>query len=74
MLQILTKPRTDRISSLNSLRKSLLSISPEEATFARRGFQCDDAQTQQQLERVGHTFLQGYHSAIAYDDSNLLLA
>ncbi|MEQ9237418.1 DUF1702 family protein [Coleofasciculus sp. E2-BRE-01] len=73
MLQTLTKARTDRVPSLNSLRKSLLSISPEEATFARRGFQCDDAQTQQQLERVGHTFLQGYHSAIAYDDSNLLL-
>ncbi|MFP5271591.1 DUF1702 family protein [Coleofasciculus sp.] len=74
MLQTLTKPKTNRIPSLNSLRKSLFSISPEEATFARRGFQCNDAQTQQRLEKVGRIFLQGYHGAIAYDCSNLLLA
>jgi len=74
MLQTLTKPRTNRIPSLNSLRQSIFSIAPEEATFARRGFQCDDAQTQERLERVGHTFLEGYHRAIAYNDSHLLIA
>ncbi|MEQ9483304.1 DUF1702 family protein [Coleofasciculus sp. F4-SAH-05] len=74
MLQTLTKPRTNRIPSLNSLRQSLFSISPAEATFARRGFQCNEAQTQQRLEQVGHTFLQGYHGAIAYDCSTPLIA
>lgn len=47
------------------LRQRLFSISPEEATFARRGFQSSDAKAQQQLEQIGRTFLQGYHAAIA---------
>ncbi len=53
------------IISWKSLRQRLFSISPEEATFARRGFQASNTQTQERLEEIGHTFLQGYHAAMA---------
>ncbi|MDY6785181.1 MAG: DUF1702 family protein [Cyanobacteriota bacterium] len=59
--------------SLLSLRQFLFSISPEEATFARRGFSSSDARTRQQLEQVGRTFLQGYHAAIAQPQPDLLV-
>ena len=54
------------------LRKRLFGISPEEVTFARRGFRGGDAGVRQRLEQVGHTFLEGYHAAIASDDPNEL--
>lgn len=42
----------------------LLRISPDDTRFARRGFRipCDAAR--QRLERVGATFLEGYHAAL----------
>jgi hypothetical protein len=57
------------IISWKSLRQRLFSISPEEATFARRGFHSSNTQTQQRLEEIGHTFLQGYHGAMANHQS-----
>lgn len=41
-----------------------LRIGPEEATFARRGFRCSSRETQSRLERVGESFLYGYHAAL----------
>ncbi len=61
------------IISWKSLRQRLFSISPEEATFARRGFHPSNTQTQQRLEKIGHTFLQGYHAAIANHQSDILV-
>jgi hypothetical protein len=55
------------------LRQRLFSISPAEATFARRGFAGGNAQSQQRLEKIGKTFLQGYHSAIATPEPEYLL-
>lgn len=49
---------------LEWLRKFFLGISPEEATFARRGFRGDGAESRLRLEEIGHTFLQGYHIAL----------
>ncbi len=46
------------------LRKRFLSISPEEATFARRGFIASDPATGRHLEHAGRTFLAGYHVAL----------
>ncbi len=55
------------------LRQPLLGISSEETTFARRGFRECAPQVQQHLERVGATFLQGYHAAIEGDKPEVLL-
>ena len=50
--------------SFGWLRKRLFGISPKEATFARRGFRETEAGVQQRLEKVGYTFLRGYHAAL----------
>jgi enediyne biosynthesis protein E3 len=57
-----------RAAFLSGLRKWLFSISPDEATFARRGFQCADATLQRRLEGIGKTFLLGYHAALESRD------
>lgn len=46
------------------LRKRVFGISPAETSFARRGFYSGNAATRQHLERVGHTFLDGYDAAL----------
>jgi hypothetical protein len=46
------------------LRKRLLGISVEEVTFYRRGFIADGSEARERLERIGLTFLQGYHAAL----------
>ena len=55
------------------MRQRLFSISTEETTFAKRGFKTPDPQIQEQLEKVGRTFLQGYHAAIANDKLDVLV-
>ncbi len=55
------------------LRQTLLQISPEEATFRRRGFVSTHCQTQQHLETIGKTFLQGYQTAIAFNDPSQVI-
>lgn len=59
-------------SSSMRLRRRILGISPDEATFARRGFRCRDVGAREQLERIGTTFLRGYHAALEEDDPNQL--
>ena len=49
------------------LLKRWLRIRPEEATFVRRGFRRANREAQTRLERVGQSFLYGYHAAL--DDS-----
>jgi len=46
------------------LRRRLLAISPEEASFARRGFSAGDPRVRERLEGIGRTFLRGYHLAL----------
>ena len=60
-------------STWGYLRKNLFNISLEETTFARRGFRECTPQIQQHLERVGATFLQGYHAAIEANRLDLLI-
>ncbi len=55
------------------LRQTCLQISPEEATFRRRGFLSTHNQTQQHLETIGKTFLQGYQTAIAFSDPSQVI-
>ncbi|MBN2475116.1 MAG: DUF1702 family protein [Pirellulales bacterium] len=54
------------------LRKLLFGISPQEATFARRGFRRADPDVQARLERIGRTFIQGYHAALEVTDPQAL--
>jgi len=49
---------------LAKFRKLIFGISPEEATFARRGFRTGDLHARDQLERIGEIFLYGYHAAL----------
>lgn len=51
-------------ASFGNLRRSVFGISIRETTVARRGFRVDEADVRQRLERVGQTFLLGYHAAI----------
>src|SRR5437588_10101200 len=53
--------------SLRYLRRSLFGISLEETTFAKRGFYRGNEQTQEKLELIGRTFIQGYHAALEDD-------
>src|ERR1700685_1179585 len=48
-----------------AILQKLLSISPAEASFARRKFHFVCASARQRLEQVGETFLRGYHLALA---------
>lgn len=49
---------------VRSLRRRALRISFEEVTFYRRGFVADRRGPRERLERIGQTFLQGYHAAL----------
>jgi hypothetical protein len=54
------------------LRRIIFGISPEEASFRRRGFSYRDERARARLEHVGKTFLRGYHAALeARDDEGL---
>jgi hypothetical protein len=46
------------------VRGRLLGISPEEATFSRRGFYTGDTRARDHLERVGRVFIGGYQAAL----------
>ncbi len=64
---------TVKPTSLGQLRQTLLQISPQEATFKQRGFLSTNGQTQQHLETIGKTFLQGYQTAIAFSDPSQVI-
>lgn len=49
---------------MGRLRSLIFGISPDEATFSRRGFTCGDERVRLRLERIGQIFLHGYHLAL----------
>lgn len=49
---------------MGRLSRIVFGISPDEASFGRRGFACRDERARWKLERVGRTFLEGYHAAL----------
>ena len=55
---------TDKVSLLGQARRRFLGLSPTEASFARRGFSAREDEARQRLERIGVTFLTGYHAAL----------
>ena len=54
----------DKVSLLGQARRRFLGLSPAEASFARRGFLNVEDVARQRLERIGVTFLSGYHAAL----------
>jgi hypothetical protein len=60
-------------STLIRLRKFVLAISPEETSFARRGFREGEPAVCRRLEQIGKIFLQGYHSALEEDEPRALV-
>ena len=59
---------------MSRLLYRLLKIDSREAEFSRRGFTCSQPAVQQHLERVGKSFLGGYHAALAQPDQSKLVA
>lgn len=53
------------MSLASRFRSCLFSISPDETSFARRGFEVAEPRVQHHLEQVGRTFVEGYHMALA---------
>jgi hypothetical protein len=57
---------------MRRLRGIIFGIAPEEASFKRRGFGCRDERARARLERIGATFLGGYHAALEERDGEAL--
>src|SRR6185436_18288785 len=54
------------------LKRKIFKISPEEATFERRGFRGGNAAVRERFERIGGSLLYGYHAALESDDPDSL--
>ena len=69
---MLQRPRAplgvNRTLSLSWIRKRVLTISPQETSFSRRGFHCSDQLARQHLEQVGKSFLLGYNAALDHKE------
>jgi hypothetical protein len=50
-----------------TVRRVLLGIDPADTSFSRRRFRGEAGPVRDRLERVGQTFVQGYHAALADD-------
>lgn len=62
-----TVPRASRETAnrmYGTFRHLLFGLSPDEASFARRGFHPGEPRARQRLELIGRTFLRGYNSAL----------
>jgi hypothetical protein len=56
---------------MGRLRRIVFGISHEEASFGRRGFRRRDERARARLERIGRTFLDGYHAALESEGGEL---
>jgi enediyne biosynthesis protein E3 len=64
--------RVDLSPTFRRLRRMMLGIETRETSFERRGFRWRDRHARDHLERVGRTFLLGYHVALDDDRPTLL--
>lgn len=62
------------MSGLSFIRKTLLSLSPREALFERRGFVPIDPIVQGKLEQVIRIFIEGYNASLELDGEELAKA
>ena len=58
---------------MKNLRTLLFGISPDEATFERRGFPACEERQRLRLEEVGRTFLVGYHAVLDAENEEQLV-
>lgn len=65
--------RADTETLLNTLKKTALRLAPEEASFARRGFEGGDPAVRVRLEGIIRTFIGGYQLALESDDDARLV-
>ena len=54
----------NKVSLLGRVRRRLLGLSPNEASFAKRGFIVGQPEARRRLEQIGIIFLSGYHAAL----------
>lgn len=54
------------------LVRRLVGLSPDEASFQKRGFQAMDPERQDRLEAVGKAFIHGYNTALSVRDLSVL--
>jgi len=54
----------NQVSLVGRMRIRFLGLSPDEASFAKRGFHASDDCARHRLEQIGTTFLRGYHAAL----------
>jgi hypothetical protein len=59
---------------MGKVSRRVLGISPEETSFARRGFRCDSDAVRERLEEVGRCFVHGYLRALETDGAEALAA
>jgi hypothetical protein len=67
------KARASSFSPLKRLGKRFFRLSMEEASFTYRGFPGAASQASPRLERIGRTFLLGYHAALDEPDAERLV-
>ena len=60
------------MSVATRFRKLVFSIRPEVTTVARRGFRVTNTSARDRLERIGQTFVHGYHTALEVTDADTL--
>jgi hypothetical protein len=58
--------------TLGNFKRQFLGIPPVEATFDKRRFHPGRSEAQEHLERIGRTFISGYHSALEADNTYTL--
>ncbi len=59
---------------MGMVSRRVLGISPEETSFARRGFRCDSDAVRAHLEEVGRCFVHGYLRGLEIGDDEALAA
>src|SRR4051812_12052035 len=59
---------------MSKLSRRVLGISPQETSFARRGFRCNSDAVRERLETVGRNFVAGYLCALEAPDAEVLAA
>lgn len=67
-------PQSNPRPRRSPLKRALFGISPQETSFARRGFRGDSAAVRERLEEVGTCFVAGYHAALDDDRPEPLAA
>jgi hypothetical protein len=59
-------------SALARLRRAAFGIAYDETTFRKRGFRPGRSEAQTKLEKIGATFVSGYHAALQSDNTTEL--